>query len=95
MRHDVPRHACYTGRYGHTYVWVMPEQIEMLTRLTLAILDIHTFKSERIGGLACSPGCRRGTEPRGHAARFPTAGAARGRAGGHGPDHCPGPLPRK
>jgi len=52
---DVPRHACYVGRYCNTYVWVMPENVESLTRLTLAILDIHTFKSERIGGFRVQP----------------------------------------
>jgi hypothetical protein len=54
-RHDVPRNACYVGHYCDTYVWVPPENVEMLTRLTLAILDIHTFKSERIGGSRIQP----------------------------------------
>ena len=55
-RGDVPRHARYVGHYGDTYVWVPPQNVEMLTRLTLAILDIHTFKSERIGGSRIQPG---------------------------------------
>jgi hypothetical protein len=53
---DVPRNACYVGRYCDTYVWVPPENVELLTRLTLAILDIHTFRSERIGGSRAQPG---------------------------------------
>jgi hypothetical protein len=56
QKRDVPKHACYVGHYCHTYVWVPPENVELLTRLTLAILDIHTFKSERIGGSRTQPG---------------------------------------
>jgi hypothetical protein len=56
QRNDVPKTASYVGQYGKTYVWVVPENIETLTRLTLAILDIHTFKSERIGGSRVQPG---------------------------------------
>jgi hypothetical protein len=55
-RRDVPKNACYVGRYCNTYVWVTPSNLESLTRLTLAILDIHTFKSERIGGSRIQPG---------------------------------------
>jgi hypothetical protein len=55
-RKDVPEHACYVGRYRKTYVWVLPENLEMLTRFTLAILDIHTYRSERIGGSRIQPG---------------------------------------
>ena len=53
---DVPKHACYVGCYCNTYVWVPPENLEMLTRFTLAILDILTFRSERIGGSRIPPG---------------------------------------
>ena len=56
QRQAVPKTAAYVGQYGKTYVWVVPENIEALTRLTLAILDIHTFKSERIGGSRVQPG---------------------------------------
>ncbi len=52
----MPRHTRYVGHYGDTYVWVPPQNAEMLTRLTLAILDIHTFKSERIDGSRIQPG---------------------------------------
>lgn len=55
-RRDVPRSACYVGRYGDTYVWVEPENQEMLTRMTLAILDIHTFRSQRVDGDRVLPG---------------------------------------
>jgi len=53
---DIPKHACNVGRYCDTYVWVLPENVELLTMFTLAILDIHTFKSERIGGSRIHPG---------------------------------------
>ena len=53
---DVPKYACYVGCYRNTYVWVPPENLEMLTRFTLAILDIHTFRSARIGGSRILPG---------------------------------------
>jgi hypothetical protein len=56
QKQDVPKTAAYVGQFGKTYVWVTPENLEPLTRLTLAILDIHTFKSERIGGSRVQPG---------------------------------------
>jgi len=37
---DVPLNACYVGKHCNTYVWVMKEDMESLTRLTIAILDI-------------------------------------------------------
>ncbi len=40
---DVPRKACYVANYGEQYVWVMPEGIDGLSRLTLAILNIATL----------------------------------------------------
>ena len=56
QKRDLPKDAAYVGQYGRTYVWVAPANLEALTRLTLAILDIHTFKSERIGGSRVQPG---------------------------------------
>jgi hypothetical protein len=56
QKKDVPKDACYVGRYCNTYVWVPPENLELLTRLTLAILDIHTYRSTRIGGPRIQPG---------------------------------------
>jgi hypothetical protein len=55
-KRDIPRHTEYVGRYGKTCVWVTPENTETLTRFTLAILDIHTYKSERFGGSRVLPG---------------------------------------
>ena len=37
-----PKNAAYVGHYDKHYVWVMPEAVEPLTRVTLAILDIAT-----------------------------------------------------
>jgi len=39
---DLPKSACYVGKYYHTAVWVLPEEVKSLTQLTLAILDIAT-----------------------------------------------------
>ena len=38
----MPRQASYVGHFGSDYVWIMPEGIEGLSNLTLAILDIAT-----------------------------------------------------
>lgn len=53
---DVPKKSAYVGAFQDTFVWVDPDHLEDLSRLTLAILDIHTFRSERIGGLRVQPG---------------------------------------
>jgi hypothetical protein len=39
---DVPKAAAYVGHCGATFVWVMPDGVDQLTRLTLAVLDIAT-----------------------------------------------------
>ena len=39
---EVPCDACYVGRYCDTYVWVMPDGMDGLTRFTITILDIAT-----------------------------------------------------
>ncbi|MDY3554216.1 hypothetical protein R5W24_003335 [Gemmata sp. JC717] len=39
---QVPAHAAYVGRYKDTFVWVMPENVNNLTLLTLAVMDIAT-----------------------------------------------------
>jgi hypothetical protein len=45
-KHDVPHHdACVVAHCRHTYVWVMPEGLDGLTRFTLLILDIATLKT--------------------------------------------------
>jgi hypothetical protein len=41
---DVPKHACYVGRYCDTWVWVMPEGVEGLTRFTMTVIDLATGK---------------------------------------------------
>jgi hypothetical protein len=41
---DVPQGACYVGRYRATYVWVLPDGIEGLTRFTMTIIDLATGK---------------------------------------------------
>src|SRR4051794_193336 len=40
---DVPKDACFVGRYGHCAVWVTAEGIDGLTRLTIATLNIATL----------------------------------------------------
>jgi hypothetical protein len=42
---DVPKGACYVGRSGHRCVWVMPDGIDGLSRLTVAVLNIATLDS--------------------------------------------------
>lgn len=37
---DVPKHACYVGSHCKTYVWVTRDQVDSLSKFTLAILDI-------------------------------------------------------
>lgn len=43
-KHDVPKTACYVGHYGDTYVWVMPEGVEGLTRFTMTANELATGK---------------------------------------------------
>ena len=40
---DVPGGACYVTHCGHTYVWVMPDGLEALSRLTLVVLNVATL----------------------------------------------------
>ena len=73
---DVPKQASYVGQFADVYVWVMPEGIEGLSDLALAILDVAT--SEDTGGTqrrahACDARSHRST-----AAQF---SGSRGRAG--------------
>ena len=55
-RRNVPRTACYVGSHGDTCIWVETQNMEMLTRMTLAILDIHTLRSQRVGCDRVLPG---------------------------------------
>jgi hypothetical protein len=41
---NVPRDACYVGQCGKTFVWVMPEGLEGLTRFTMTVLELATGK---------------------------------------------------
>jgi hypothetical protein len=42
-RSDVPKGACYVGHCGVQYVWVMPDDLEALSRLTLVVLNVATL----------------------------------------------------
>jgi hypothetical protein len=39
---DVPAGACYVGHHCDTYVWVMADDLDGLTRFTMTVLDIAT-----------------------------------------------------
>jgi hypothetical protein len=41
---DVPAQACYVGQYHDTYVWVLPQGLEGLTRFTMTVIDLATGK---------------------------------------------------
>jgi hypothetical protein len=41
---DVPKEACYVGCYCNTYVWVLPDGLEGLTRFTMTVIDLATGK---------------------------------------------------
>jgi hypothetical protein len=41
---DVPRGACYAAHYCDTWVWVMPDGLEGLTRFTMTVIDLATGK---------------------------------------------------
>jgi hypothetical protein len=41
---DVPRDACYVAHYHNTYVWVLPDGLEGLTRFTMTVIDLATGK---------------------------------------------------
>ncbi len=48
--HDVPKDACHVGRHAHTCVWVMPYDVEYLTNLTIAVLDVATTDTAALAG---------------------------------------------
>lgn len=39
-KRDVPRNACYVGKFGDRYAWVMPEGMPSLSRFTVAVLCV-------------------------------------------------------
>ncbi len=60
-KHDVPKNACYVGKDGHTYVWVMPEHRADLSKFVLIVMDLSNAIQEPEslsiqGGLNFSPG---------------------------------------
>jgi hypothetical protein len=42
-KHDVPRDACYVGRYGDCYVWVRPSGLKELSNLTIKTLKFSSL----------------------------------------------------
>ena len=38
----MPRHASFVGRFEDSYIWVMPDGVDGLSELSLAIMDIAT-----------------------------------------------------
>jgi hypothetical protein len=64
-RRDVPKDACYFGRSGDCYVWVMPDGREELTEFTLTVMKISSLIKETQtlvspGSVKFSPGDRGG-----------------------------------
>jgi hypothetical protein len=62
-RWDVPRDACYVGRYRNCWVWIPPEGREQLTEFTLATMKLSTLIKETQtlispGSVKFSPGDR-------------------------------------
>lgn len=41
---DVPKNACWVGCYCDTYVWVLPDGVEGLSRFTMTVIDLATGK---------------------------------------------------
>jgi hypothetical protein len=41
---DVPKDACHVAHYCNTYVWVLPDGIDGLTRFTMTVIDLATGK---------------------------------------------------
>ncbi len=47
-RKQVPKNACYVGNYCDTYVWVMPEGIDDLSRFTMTVMELATHRPETV-----------------------------------------------
>lgn len=47
---DVPKDACYVGRYGDRYAWVTSDGIPQLARLTVTVLNVIKLKPGQGGG---------------------------------------------
>jgi len=52
---DVPKDACYVGQCGKTYIWVMRDGMDSLTKVTLAILDIASAAPTSFAVLHLTP----------------------------------------
>ncbi len=64
-KRDVPKDACYVGKCGNCYVWVLPEGREQLTEFTLTVLKLSSLIKEtetliNPGSVKFSPGDRGG-----------------------------------
>lgn len=62
-KRDVPKGACYVGRYGNQYAWVCPDGVDGLTEFTLTVLKISSLIKETEtlispGSVKFSPGDR-------------------------------------
>jgi hypothetical protein len=52
---DDKRGALYVARHGDTYIWVMPRDLDALTRLTLFILNIATLDTKAKAAAPAAP----------------------------------------
>jgi hypothetical protein len=48
-RKDVPKNACYVGRYGDRYAWVTPDGVPGLARFTVTVLGAVKLEPGRTG----------------------------------------------
>jgi hypothetical protein len=48
-RQDVPKNACYVGRYGDRYAWVTPDGVPGLARFTVTVLGAIKLEPGRTG----------------------------------------------
>jgi hypothetical protein len=46
-KHDVPKNACYVGKYKHRYAWVNPDGMAALSRFTLTTIKFADIIKER------------------------------------------------
>jgi hypothetical protein len=60
-KRDIPKDACFIGKYGNCYAWVCPEHRTELAAFTLTVLNLATVVKETQvvaapSGVAFSPG---------------------------------------
>jgi hypothetical protein len=63
-KRDVPKNACFVGRYGNCYTWVCPDHRADLAEFTLTVLNLSSVvKATQViaapSGVAFSPGSAR------------------------------------